>query len=53
MNHDQNFTLTCYCKTPLAGIFGDGDYTEVLHCDCGQVWIIPKPHKEEPANADA
>lgn len=42
-----SFLLVCSCGEKLKGYFSDLDKIERLHCNCGLVWDIKRPWKDE------
>lgn len=44
---EYRFSLVCYCGETIDGLVG-GDYEkDRLHCNCGLVWEVKKPYREQ------
>jgi len=46
-NKEHIFSLICSYGHIISGIITSNDIYDKLHCDCGLVWKINKPYKEE------
>jgi len=41
------FSLICNCGATINGVILNGSKSDKLHCNCGLVWEVNKPLKEE------
>ena len=46
-NKEYAFSLICSCGNIMNGIITSNDIYDKLHCNCGLVWKVNKPYKEE------
>ena len=46
-NKEIAFKLICSCGNVIRGIVGGKYDSDKLHCDCGLVWKVNKPYRED------